>query len=137
MSVDEQEALEAIQREATGSQAGEPLVASGTMDTIMSAGDWVDVDEDNVPDDPSNEDYLNDAAIIEDLGIVSDNKASEWGIRLKNEHNAWMEQLPALCDAYLLFRSQAARAASQPGPDTGTECRTITAQCIDLYGALI
>ncbi|KAG9122891.1 hypothetical protein FRC07_000534 [Ceratobasidium sp. 392] len=121
MTTRESADLAALQREVSGSS--EPLLPFDDYQddfTGLPDDEWVDME-----DDQSS--VLTDKPVsLEELGLRT--RHSEWSKRLANEHDAWIEQLPALCDAYLAYRS----GKSPLEPEASNEDRTVKVLCVDI-----
>lgn len=91
-------------------QAFQHEIEDSTHAMLLTNGDALPGAHD-VASDPEHEDggdsdeWVDEMAIVEGIGLPSN--SSSWASRLANEHNAWTEQLTALCDAYLSYRSGA------------------------------
>ncbi|KAG8796450.1 hypothetical protein FRC12_022932 [Ceratobasidium sp. 428] len=70
-----------------------------------------------------------DTEVLEDFGLIKER--SDWTERRSNEHAAWDDLLPALCDAYLAFRS----GTTSTGPEaTNTTEQEVKVSCLELDG---
>ncbi|KAG8689494.1 hypothetical protein FRC11_002288 [Ceratobasidium sp. 423] len=84
-------------------------------------------EEDLIVEDDDSDSAWED--VIENTGNAG---RSVWSNRVTIEHHAWLETLPALCDAYLEYRAN----ESQPlaPSQTSGEVLMFSIRCIDLVG---
>ncbi|KAG8700478.1 hypothetical protein FRC08_004676 [Ceratobasidium sp. 394] len=99
------------------------------MDVEMSGyaepeDDWVD--DEGSPDAAADNGCEEAEAIVEDLGLPPSN--TKWKERLSTEHEAWQDQLPALCDAYIAYRT----GMGLPGSEGSGTLEAITLVCVDV-----
>jgi hypothetical protein len=124
MTLAEQDNLAAFQQDVAGSMSF----------CLSSAGDPGAPMEDEVESEAENGDvdgWVDEEAVLEGLGVRS--CSSEWANRLAAEHEAWMEQLPSLCDAYLAFRS-----GVELPECSGRDTHSVSLRCIHIdseYGS--
>ncbi|KAG9123416.1 hypothetical protein FRC07_014972 [Ceratobasidium sp. 392] len=121
MTTRESADLAALQREVSGSN--EPFLPFDDYQdncTGLPDDDWVDMEDDE------GSALIDKPVSLEELGLPAGR--SEWSKRLANEHNAWIEQLPALCDAYLAYRSGKSPLESE----ASNEDRTVKVLCVDI-----
>ncbi|KAG9089237.1 hypothetical protein FS749_001499 [Ceratobasidium sp. UAMH 11750] len=119
MTTREHADLIALQHEVSGSNEPPPLLGDDLNDHTAPADNaWEDVDDDegSSPEDKP--------VSFDELGLPT--RRSEWTDRLDKEHKAWEEQLPVLCEAYLVYRSGELLAVPDH-PD-----HVVTALCIDI-----
>ncbi|KAG9081176.1 hypothetical protein FRC06_005751 [Ceratobasidium sp. 370] len=120
MTMREQGDLAALQHEVSGNN--EPLLSlDDDCDdhTALPNDEWEDVEDDKVsPEDKP--------ILFEELGLPTGQ--SEWSERLANEQKAWVDQVSALCDAYLVYRS----GDSPLGPEPTHQNHMVNVLCIGI-----
>ncbi|QRW04480.1 hypothetical protein RhiLY_03479 [Ceratobasidium sp. AG-Ba] len=115
----------AFQESFSGGMPDAQSLPSPSFEFLHDAHSEDDGDSDT--EDYNEEEFMADEiAASEDLGLKQPNE--EWEKRRQSEHSSWLQQLPALCDAYLQFRLQSALQDSEPViSDSEFEIR-----CIDM-----
>ncbi|KAG8688508.1 hypothetical protein FRC08_011398 [Ceratobasidium sp. 394] len=101
-------------------------------DYVGTEGDWVD---DETSPDAAADNGCEEAeveaeveTIVEDLGLPPSN--TEWKHRLSTEHQAWQDQLLALCEVYISYRT----GTKMPDPEGHTTLEVVTLLCVDVKG---
>ncbi|KAG9090732.1 hypothetical protein FS749_000325 [Ceratobasidium sp. UAMH 11750] len=121
MTTREQADLTALQCEISGSNEPQPPLDEACDDHAVSPDDeWEDMedDEDLAPADKP--------ISFKELGLPAER--TEWSDRLANEHSAWVEQVSALCDAYLAYRS----GNSTLEPERDHQNHMVDVLCVDV-----
>ncbi|EUC59839.1 hypothetical protein RSOL_325570, partial [Rhizoctonia solani AG-3 Rhs1AP] len=85
-------------------------------DSAESEDEWVDDDQ--------------ETAVMNELGLRSAG-STEWQVRLDTLHNAWVGQIPALCDAYLDFLNGSTSRVDLRDPMVEEQ---VEIRCISLWG---
>jgi hypothetical protein len=100
MTLEERSQLANLQQDIVGKGIYSELV---DVDSAAAIEDGNEGPLDGSSDNEDEAAWEDENVLLEGFGMAP--KGSEWCERLMGEHDAWLAQLPVLCDAYLAFRA--------------------------------
>ncbi|QRV77134.1 hypothetical protein RhiJN_05149 [Ceratobasidium sp. AG-Ba] len=115
----------AFQESFSGSAPDTQSVSPLSIDFLNAV--HTDNEDESDSEDYNGEEFVADeTAAGEDLGLKPPNEG--WEKRRQSEHSSWVRQIPALCDAYLLFRSGSVPLDSEPNINNSE----LSIRCIEM-----